>query len=1557
MLPDGLEWVLEMLGFDWPKADEDKMRECAQVWRDFADQVDELNYRALSAANSVRSANSGDSVDAFGKAFDKFSTGGDGYLADAAQAARLIAAAFEAAAVIVITCKIAVIAQLVILAAEIIAAQAAAPFTFGLSEVGALGATQATKMIVRRLLKELRDALIEAIMETLKDPIVSAVQAMIKDLIAQTVNQGFGAQDGYDLGRTVKKGWEEGKSSAENWKQTFGESLKDGLGSRAGGAARHHADRAAGHGESGGHEGGGEHGSGNGTGNGNGNGEDSGSSSNSSGSSGSSGSSDSSGTSGGSGSTGTSRSHGSGSSSGSSPSGSRNSSGDSGNGGADHTPSVDNGNSGEGGTGNRSESTPRPAPAPAPASDHRSATPLDPFGTRLSSDSAPAPAADTAAPAHTGTDSRPAPGSDGPVPASGNGRGADAPPAHTGTDSRPNPPAHDGSPDGPAHNGDAPADRSGADTTRPGPTTAHPAPDSAPAPAPTPASHHAGDGSPAPAHGGTPHAGDSGTAPHPGGDATRPGPVSAHTASDSSPAPAPTPAPGGTPAGRSEAAPSAGPHHGGDSGTPSHAGTDATRPGPVSAHAAPDSSRTPTPSHEAGSPSSRPSPDAGPTPAHAQPAQPHAADAHTTAPSYGPVRGSDEPSGRPSHHGDGRPSPSYGPVRGDAPAGTAAQSHNGPEAGRPGHEAPLQRHEPTPRAEEGAPQQERSGSAVPPHAGSVPHVPAGDASRTPSSDGPPRATVHTASTAVADAPPTHTPGTPAPDSAATPSTGQPSQNPGPVNPGPVSPGASVPPTTGTSGTGSANTPRTDRPTTGTPNADRPTLPGQRNNPGPDRTDRPTNLGRQPAAGRPDPRTGTPRPDATSRPDPRADRPAADRPTGTPEHRLPEADRHGDEGANTPKVNPQHSAPDHTTPDHKPGDHDSPDHTTPDHKPVDPDRPATADRPHGSPGGLVEPSHHDRERVENSVPRDADGKPQRHPDPEGDWPRAINGDPDAPGRHNNCVDVALATVDTYSGHPTPAAARTPDHDADGNPSDRGERGGRDRIENALGARFSDMGDGKDAYRRLEDTLRREGHGSQAVIITRDADGRAHAWNAANHNGKITYIDAQTGRRSNQPLHSGDHGVFAIPLSPDRRPASPHTDPGRSGHTRTDSRPDRRAPAEAAGTKHKLDHEGDDGSAAKKPKTATDPEGPGKPKVTARDEVEGSAEYGTKQDEKHEHHGRLADPSQKTLREGQDVQQTDPSKAFAALEAWERDGSLQKLFDESAERNTLKGENVPRGFTHTELVHALDGFADLHPSQRGAVVAVLARMNVDFHRGNAVGYALGGRPDGYEWSNPNSPRPPEGRSWGAHFHKKFDMWGTSKSPARNIYNEMVKGFGNREVGTSWAAYLRETTNGTGNALDMSGRNFAVLEVKDPDSGETHYVVDSSAPGTAKEHEDHSEPHVGKYFDEVNKARVAAGKNPMEAVHLYTEREPCGRSSGGGRTGGIKGTNDCSIYIRNSPSLSSVDVSYSIGYRAGKMSAGNVHQNAVQGQKADTRWYMRNIEVLWMRMGIRRDGSADA
>ncbi|MFB7948387.1 toxin glutamine deamidase domain-containing protein [Kitasatospora phosalacinea] len=1095
MLPGPLEWVLEMLGFDWPKADEDKLRECAQVWRDFADRVDEVNQQALTAANSIRSANAGDDIDAFGRTFDKFSTGGDGYLADAAYAARLIATAFDAAAMIVVTCKIAVIAQLAILATEIIAAQGAALFTFGLSEVAALGATQATKMIVRRLLKELRDALVEAVIETIKDPIVSAVQAMISDLITQTVNQGFDAQDGYDLGRTAKKGAEEGLKAAKNWQNTFGESLRDGLGSRAGSHARGRIDASAaiGRGETGPADGGDGGGADAGTGNGGSSGNEGsgGGTSGGGGSSGSSGNGPSGGESSGSGGPGNGSS-GSGSSGGGGSASASAGNGGSGSTGPSTATPTTTGRAPEPGgpstanspTANDTSSdtpartaTPAPAPTPSPTPEQRAATTLDPFGTRLNTDS-PTPTPDAARPADASSDgTRATPDSQSSTPA-----------AHSTADA--------------ARPADAPSDavRTAPADAQSSTPTAHSVPDAA-RPADT-----SSDGTRA-----TPDSQPSAPAAHSTADAARPAPDSqsstpaAHSTADAA-RPADThPAPEANSA--AAAAPSA----------PAHDGSAGSRPDGAPAQ------------HADGSPSQgghRPDPRTDPNSAAAAAPSPqggHRPDPRIDGYGYGGGSGP-RPDGGPDA------SPSQGDRHPDPRAGTHSPSG---EEGRPAS-VPSQG-----GASAGAGQHGRPAAEASPPRHEAPHAQPGEGHR--AEDGTQHATVRTAGTAVADAPPARTPGGPvAGDSTA------PSSAPYAGQAGPVAGGA--PSANSAPGTPGSGTPRADRPVAAAPTAV-PTRQQRPDQPRPDqpRPDRPVGLGRQPTGGRPDPRTApwrTPQPSdgTTPRPDTRPAQPADPRTAARPDDRPADTD------------------PRRTVPEQRPStDHPTADHPTADRPDVDPTRPVTADRPYGEPGGLVEPGERERQRVEDAVPRDAEGRPLRHPDPEGDWPGAVNGDPDAPGRRNNCVDVALATVDTYSGHPTPAAARTPDHDADGNPSDRGERGGRDRMENALGAKFSDLGDGPAAYRRLEDTLRREGHGSQAVIVTRDADGRGHAWNAVNHKGKITYIDAQTGRRSDRPLHNGENGVFVVPLGADRRPAAPvpHADPNH------DPSQDRRAPEEIGG----------------------------------------------------------------------------------------------------------------------------------------------------------------------------------------------------------------------------------------------------------------------------------------------------------------------------------------------------------------------------------------------------------
>ncbi|WP_086866127.1 toxin glutamine deamidase domain-containing protein [Streptomyces viridochromogenes] len=567
--------------------------------------------------------------------------------------------------------------------------------------------------------------------------------------------------------------------------------------------------------------------------------------------------------------------------------------------------------------------------------------------------------------------------------------------------------------------------------------------------------------------------------------------------------------------------------------------------------------------------------------------------------------------------------------------------------------------------------------------------------------------------------------------------------------------------------------------------------------------------------------------------------------------------------------------------------------------------------------MTDPTRAEQDALENSVPRDENGDPTRPPDPaDGPWVQRINGEgPDAPGRSNNCVDTALSTVDTYAGNPTAAGARTPDLDADGNPSDRGERGGRDRIENTLGARFNDMGNGRDAFNRLENTLRDSGHGSQAVIITQDANGRAHAWNAVNHNGKITYIDAQTGQQSRTPLHNGDHGVFAISLDPNRQPVAPYHDL-RSGSV-AERNPDHRTP-EAPG------------SIVRRP--AEDPTGadPETDKAPAR--PRGSAEYDNAQQPNDTHYDMLPEPSQAHLRETNEVSQTDLGPVNENLRRWSTDGDLRSLL-----RDSLTAEQG--GIRKQTLIDALPGFGEMTEGQQGAVVAALARMDLRFHATSSVGVALDPNAN-----NPNSPDnftpttdDPEKaersrnarktiqklmdaagiKSGGVHYHGRYDVpnrAGLEAAIADRI--DDGQGLTDSEIEDAVREELKALEEHRG---DWSRKNYAVVEVRDPENdNEIRYVVDSSLPmsqpwGAGV----HSEPHAMDWINSVNESRVAEGKQPFEPISLYTEREPCGHASG----------NDCSNYLANEVEEGHADgepqegkkknklrIHYGVGFRRG-------------------------------------------
>jgi hypothetical protein len=185
-LPDDLTWVLNLLGFMWPEADEDRLRACAQAWRAFGAEVTRINQDAGLVAAQVTAENTSESIDAFERYWH--GVGGRGGDFDRAkEAAEHMATALDGMATLVEGVKIAIIFQLGLLAAEIIADQLAAPVTLGLSEGVAAGEILITRGILRRIIRDGIHQVGREIVQQLKGRVLALFRRILATALRRAV--------------------------------------------------------------------------------------------------------------------------------------------------------------------------------------------------------------------------------------------------------------------------------------------------------------------------------------------------------------------------------------------------------------------------------------------------------------------------------------------------------------------------------------------------------------------------------------------------------------------------------------------------------------------------------------------------------------------------------------------------------------------------------------------------------------------------------------------------------------------------------------------------------------------------------------------------------------------------------------------------------------------------------------------------------------------------------------------------------------------------------------------------------------------------------------------------------------------------------------------------------------------------------------------------------------------------------------------------------------------------------------------------------------------------
>ncbi|MGG7573682.1 nucleic acid/nucleotide deaminase domain-containing protein [Streptomyces sirii] len=281
-------------------------------------------------------------------------------------------------------------------------------------------------------------------------------------------------------------------------------------------------------------------------------------------------------------------------------------------------------------------------------------------------------------------------------------------------------------------------------------------------------------------------------------------------------------------------------------------------------------------------------------------------------------------------------------------------------------------------------------------------------------------------------------------------------------------------------------------------------------------------------------------------------------------------------------------------------------------------------------------------------------------------------------------------------------------------------------------------------------------------------------------------------------------------------------------------------------------------------------------------------------------------QANLRDSNDVRQVDTDVPYRRMSEW---AEIPKNAKPPATQSPLAAvlnrcvptpdENgVPRYplLRRRDLIDALPGFDTLHPGEQGAVVAAMARMSHSYHAAHAVGMSPEPRDHPYANDKDKDGNPiPQGANVTtsppvvAH---QSNQWPTASRQDADLKQAIKDAFG--QAGFSGAL------NASGDHRpDFTGRNYAVVEVYDPKTKETSFVVDSSFGNDAPIPGKHSEPHILDYLDSLDAGRKDGEK--YERLSLYTDREPCGRG---------QGLANCSDTLRER--IPGVDVYYATEYR---------------------------------------------
>jgi hypothetical protein len=192
-----------MVGIDWPNVDEDQLRSTADAMRQLSQELTGNSGDAKAQIEQMLANNSSESLQLFEGLWNKIA---GSHLPQLADGMNIVADALDAGAVVVVGLKVAAIAQLAMLAAEIISDQAEAAVTFGASEALIPVQTMATREIMKEIEDQFVKQLEQQLMSAVEQPVIDALTSAAENLAEQLVGDALGTHSGVDLGEAASAG-------------------------------------------------------------------------------------------------------------------------------------------------------------------------------------------------------------------------------------------------------------------------------------------------------------------------------------------------------------------------------------------------------------------------------------------------------------------------------------------------------------------------------------------------------------------------------------------------------------------------------------------------------------------------------------------------------------------------------------------------------------------------------------------------------------------------------------------------------------------------------------------------------------------------------------------------------------------------------------------------------------------------------------------------------------------------------------------------------------------------------------------------------------------------------------------------------------------------------------------------------------------------------------------------------------------------------------------------------------------------------------------------------